>query len=509
MPARLISWIGTTDLKRPASIETLLEQKSWPITSAEILFDHGVFEKIACEENVRHKRPEDYKQYLDLKFKKIDFKFHASEVDNPTDYPTVFQSSERIYRNIVSIKDEAFIVINATSGTPTMHSVWMLLGSSGIERDARVKVVQTGNDGAIKEIDLSKFIDIWARILPAISAQSQIAFKSKIPVSQALEDLFLLRSKSDNEFRKLNNWIANSRDPVVIYGESGVGKEKIASAIARHWIGEDLMEEKFVAVNCAGLSNELLEVELFGSEEGAFTGAKNKIGLIEQAEDGVLFLDELGELPLPCQAKLLRALQEKKIRKVGGVDENDVNFLLICATNRDLREFIREKRFREDLFYRVANFEFVVPPLRQRRDEIEHISRQILDSIDAGGDKELTPEFVKLAMAHNWPGNIRELQILIRRACVSAASRGSKELEETDFKQSVMKPIAIKRDSADDSLPPNLADYLSEIEYRIMSKAIAEAGTAKLAWKIIGYSSESTFNRTFTKLKKKFENGQK
>lgn len=509
MPARLISWIGTADLKGPAAIHELLSQSDWPITSAEILFNKEVFQKAAEEGAGKYQSNLEYEQHLKVEFKQIQFRFHEFDILNPTDYPAVFEASEKVFRSVVSINDEAFIIINSTSGTPTMHSVWMLLASSGVSHDPRVKVLQAGKDGAITVTNLSKFVDIWARILPSISAQSEASFKSKIPVSQELEDLFLLRSKSDSEFRKLNNWIANSRDPVVIYGESGVGKEKIASAIARHWIGEDLMEEKFVAVNCAGLSNELLEVELFGSEEGAFTGAKNKIGLIEQAEDGVLFLDELGELPLPCQAKLLRALQEKKIRKVGGVDENNVNFLLICATNRDLREFIREKRFREDLFYRVANFEFVVPPLRQRRDEIEHISRQILDSIDAGGDKELTPEFVKLAMAHNWPGNIRELQILIRRACVSAASRGSKELEEIDFKQSVMKPIAIKRDSADDSLPPNLADYLSEIEYRIMSKAIAEAGTAKLAWKIIGYSSESTFNRTFTKLKKKFENDQK
>ena len=500
MSAHLISWIGTADLKQPAAIEKVLNDDTYPISSADILFDQGVFEKAEKDEFL-HSNFESYKQHLERSFGKVQFSFHKSDLTDPTDYGDVFKSAEAVFSQAVGRDSVQFIIVNATSGTPTMHAMWVLLSST--ENPARIKVVQAKSDGSVIVTNPSDLFDIYARVLPAAAENSQKALSPGKEISGRLLDLVRKRSRAYTTFQKLYFQICLSQKPVLICGESGVGKELIAKAIAFEWLDGDL-EEGFVAVNCAGLSEQLIEVELFGSKEGAFTGAIDKQGLMEKANGGVLFLDELGELPTQCQSKLLRALQEKKIRKVGDVTELDVDFKLICATNRDLRESIQNKQFREDLFWRVANYEFFVPPLRKRIDELADITRDVLSQIDAGNNKTLTPEFLRLVESYSWPGNIRELEITIARACVNASARGSKELEATDFHESLPKPIETKNQDEADFLPSNLEDHLAELRLTFMEKAIAEAGTAKLAWKLIGYSSESTFNRNLKKLRDRF-----
>jgi two-component system response regulator HupR/HoxA len=212
---------------------------------------------------------------------------------------------------------------------------------------------------------------------------------------------------------------------VLLTGETGTGKEVLAHAIHR---GSDRGAKDFVAVNCAAFPDTLLESELFGHVRGAFTGAdRDKKGLFEEADGGVLFLDEVGETSAGLQAKLLRALQEREVRPVGGSRTRGVNVRLLAATNRDLQLEVRGGRFREDLFYRLAVFPVPVPPLRRRREDVLPLARHFLQQIGRGERKpgcRLSREAEELLVAHAWPGNVRELENEMQR-CVALAEPGA------------------------------------------------------------------------------------
>lgn len=198
---------------------------------------------------------------------------------------------------------------------------------------------------------------------------------------------------------------------VLLASESGTGKELYAQAIHN---GSNRRNEVFVAINCANFNANTLESELFGYVEGAFTGAKKggKIGLFEAASGGTLFLDEVSEMDLNLQAKLLRAIQEGRIRPVGAVDEVDVDVRLIAASNADLSAYIENGKFRRDLYYRLSTFSIHVPPLRERTEEIPALARHILAQLSLRLKRfaDITPEALDCLMAHDWPGNVRELR---------------------------------------------------------------------------------------------------
>jgi Nif-specific regulatory protein len=212
---------------------------------------------------------------------------------------------------------------------------------------------------------------------------------------------------------------------VLLTGETGTGKEVLAHAIHR---GSQRAGRRFVAVNCAAFPDTLLESELFGHVRGSFTGAdRDKKGLFEEADEGVLFLDEVGETSPGLQAKLLRALQEREIRPVGGARTRSVDVRLLAATNRDLQIEVGRGRFREDLFYRLAVFPVPVPPLRRRREDVLPLARHFLEQIGRIERKpgcHLAREAEELLIAHAWPGNVRELENEMQR-CVALAEAGA------------------------------------------------------------------------------------
>lgn len=214
--------------------------------------------------------------------------------------------------------------------------------------------------------------------------------------------------------------IAAHANSILVTGESGVGKERVAQLL--HSLGDPGDVKAFVPVNCAALSESLLEAELFGYEKGAFTGAgRTKKGVFEQAEGGTLFLDEIGEMQPTMQVKLLRALQERKIVRVGGEQTIAVDFRLVCATNRDLQELVVAGSFREDLFYRVNLIHLRVPPLRERREDILWLARIFLAEharTHPANAKRLSVAAEAALVAHDWPGNVRELQHCLGRACI-------------------------------------------------------------------------------------------
>ena len=199
--------------------------------------------------------------------------------------------------------------------------------------------------------------------------------------------------------------------PVLIQGESGVGKDLIARAIA-------CVYDKFVTVNCSAIPEALFESELFGHTRGAFTGAQNeRIGLFEDANGGAIFLDEIGDMPLHAQVKLLRVIQNHEIRPIGANKTRHINVRIIAATNRDLKEEIFEKRFREDLYYRLNVIPMQLSPLRDRKEDIEDLANYFIRQYAPAGEPyTLSPEALKKLQEHNWPGNIRELENVIQRA---------------------------------------------------------------------------------------------
>src|ERR1044071_3487758 len=241
-------------------------------------------------------------------------------------------------------------------------------------------------------------------------------------VSRALNKLTTLDaeiisvSPEMDKVKKLILKIAKSNSTVMIRGESGTGKELIARSIHQNSLRSN---EIFQAVNCAAINENLLESELFGHEKGSFTGAiADKKGLFEIAHNGTLFLDEIGELEISLQAKILRALQEKQIRRVGGTKDIDVDVRVVAATNRDLLRMVEEKRFREDLYYRLNVLSIDLPPLRERRSDIPVLIEYFLKKHTRGTDRKIKidNDARRLLEDYAYPGNIRQLESALERA---------------------------------------------------------------------------------------------
>ncbi len=218
--------------------------------------------------------------------------------------------------------------------------------------------------------------------------------------------------------------VARSDASVLLQGESGTGKELFARAI--HTLSER-QDRPYIAINCAAIPRELLENELFGSEKGAFTGAHaRKIGKFEIAHTGTIFLDEIGDMDIALQAKLLRVLQEKSFERLGGTKAIDVDVRVIAATNMDLTELIKAKRFREDLYYRLSVFPLIIPPLRERHDDIPLLTDHFIEKYCLEMKKpvkSLTREALGLLEKYHWPGNVRELENTIERAVILAEGK--------------------------------------------------------------------------------------
>jgi DNA-binding NtrC family response regulator len=273
--------------------------------------------------------------------------------------------------------------------------------------------------------------------------------------------------------------VAPTGSAVLVTGESGVGKELVALAL-HHNSGR---KGRFLTVNCGAFPDELLESELFGHARGAFTGAVTaRKGLFEEADKGTLFLDEVGEMSPAMQVKLLRVLQEGTFRPVGTSEERSADVRVICATNRDLDEMIREGTFREDLYYRVNVIPIHVPPLRERREDVQVMARHFvaLFSAEMGKDiRQVTPGAMEILERWSWPGNVRELRNVIERAIALATSD---VLDEDTLPERVREGRALARqDEAAEhelALPEDqrLDDFLDEIRKRLIVGALAETG---------------------------------
>jgi two-component system NtrC family response regulator len=276
-------------------------------------------------------------------------------------------------------------------------------------------------DYITKGDDNDKIIPLVYRAMDKAKLNARVYELEKRIVKKHNFDAILGKSNSIREAIALAQKVAATSTTVLLLGETGTGKEVFAQAI--HYEGPRKLKP-FVAVNCSGFNSELLESELFGYKAGAFTGAaKDKKGLLEEAHEGTIFLDEIGEMSLDLQAKLLRVLENQTYIKVGDTQTSQVNVRIIAATNRDLKTETEAGRFRLDLFYRLSIFSIELPPLSHRREDILPIAMHYLAEFTAKVNKpEFTvdKDFVKLLTGHNWKGNIRELKNVMERVVILA-----------------------------------------------------------------------------------------
>jgi two-component system response regulator PilR (NtrC family) len=299
-----------------------------------------------------------------------------------------------------------------------------------------------------------------------------------IGVSQVMASLF-----------EMVRAIAPTSSTVLVTGESGSGKELVAKAI--HGLSSRA-EGPFVTINCGALPDSLLESELFGYMKGAFTDARqSKRGLFEAANGGSLFLDEVGETSLPMQVKLLRVLQERRVRRLGGTEEIDVDVRVIAATNAPLETLVEQKRFREDLYYRLQVIPIRTPPLRERREDIPLLADHFLERFSRQMGKrvaKISEEAMSLLRDFPWPGNVRQLENVIERAVA---------LETTEAVLPERLPDPIRRPTRSGPLPAigegfNLDTYLLSVEARLLSEALERArGDRGEAARLLGVSARS------------------
>jgi DNA-binding NtrC family response regulator len=330
-----------------------------------------------------------------------------------------------------------------------------------------VRAIQLGAEQfLLKPLDLPALAMVLGRVLEnQRNRRMRLAETTGERPRRALA-LFLGESAAIRRLEVQATRAAAAESPVLILGETGTGKSELARWLHRH---SPRAAEPFLELNCGGFTREFLETELFGHEKGAFTGAvAAKIGLLEAANRGTVFLDELGDMDPQIQPKLLKALEEKRFRRLGEIQDRKVDFRMIAATHQDLEALVQARRFRADLFYRVSAVQLTAPSLRERLEDIPALAQNLLDRLheDRGlVPAPLTAAAQSLLRRHPWPGNIRELRNVLERALLNGAG-GPLDAADLDFAGLSCRP-------AD---PAPLAMTLKELERHHIQRVLGEEG---------------------------------
>lgn len=343
------------------------------------------------------------------------------------------------------------------------------------EIDSAVNLMKSGAfDYLQKPIELNDLLILIerARERSFLIAENK-SLKEKISASEIKSGFSGIISNSNIMEEVLNTTarVAATKANVLIRGESGTGKELIAKTI--HY-SSPRKDEPFVVVNCAALPETLFESELFGHEKGAFTGAdRQRIGKFEEANGGTIFIDEVGDIPMPIQVKLLRAIQFGQIERLGGNKTIELDVRIVSATNRNLEEMIKNGEFREDLFYRFNVVSVNIPPLKNRKSDIPVLTEHFIAKFSESFGKDvsgISKEALDILMKYNFPGNIRELENIIQRAIVMARDN---LITTSDLPKNISNPeIRIKDDGSELFEPGDLNQKIEELEINLITKAL-------------------------------------
>ncbi|MGA9884857.1 MAG: sigma-54 dependent transcriptional regulator [Candidatus Acidiferrales bacterium] len=353
--------------------------------------------------------------------------------------------------------------------------------------------VETMREGAYDYIEKPFRVERLRQLLQRMAEKVRLVtenqfLRERMSADSQLDGIVGTSTKIQDVLRMVSR-LKDTRTPVLITGESGTGKELVARAI--HFRGP-LARMPFVAVDCGALVPTLMESELFGHEKGAFTGAlRSKRGLFQAANSGTIFLDEIGELPLEMQAKLLRVLQEKEVRPVGSNDKISVETRVIAATNRDLEAAYRAGTFRKDLYFRLNVVTVHLPSLRERRSDIPQLAHCFLDRYAPGENVQIAPAVMKTFLQYDWPGNIRELENCIARG-VALGDHHTIDLADL--------PLAVRDAQDSDSFTQESVELsttaLADLERMTILRVFEQAGGDKaIAGKMLGISRATLYRR--------------
>ncbi len=494
----LVSWIGTTDLRaqKESSVVGL-----GPVAQAvkADLYDYVVL--ISDYDEVKSN---SYKDWLQNNLD-IPIVFHSVVLTSPVDFGEIYQAATAVVSSIIKKYGEAVnLTFHLSPGTPAMASVWIILAKTRFS----ATLIESSQQYGVRMVSIP--FDISAEFIPDLLRKpdknlEKLAFGLS-PSAPEFDDI-ICRSEVMQRIIVKARRIAPRSIPVLIEGESGTGKELFARAIHD---ASPRRNNPFIVINCGAIPTELVEAELFGYEKGAFTGAvAAREGHFEAAHKGTIFLDEIGELPLVMQVKLLRVVQESEVKRIGSTKSRKVDIRIIAATNRTLIEEVAVGSFREDLFYRLAVAVIKLPPLRERAGDVTLLTAHFLERINRESchepgykGKKISVTARNLLIQHHWPGNIRELQNTLTRAAVWSVDE---ELSEADIREALLPvPAGSKGGESilDRSLVDgiNLPEIMKTVAVHYLERGLAEKnGNKTKVAKILGLSSYQTLTNWLRK----------
>ncbi|MBX7223409.1 MAG: sigma-54 dependent transcriptional regulator [Blastocatellia bacterium] len=428
----------------------------------------------------------------------IPIRVHYRKLSTPTHFGEIYEAAVSV---IQSVRAEFGVAVPLTfhlsPGTPVMAAVWIIIGKTRFPAELIQSDPKFGVQTASVPFDLS------AEYLPDLLRgpdEKLERLTAELPPLTAEFEAIIHQSVVMKRLVARARRVAIRSVPVLIEGESGTGKELLARAIHQ---ASPRRARRLVPVNCGSISPELVEAELFGSLKGSYTGAQtDRKGFFHEADGSSLFLDEIGELPLSAQVKLLRALQEGEITPVGANQPIKVNVRIIAATNRNLLVEAREGRFRVDLFYRLAVAILNLPPLREREGDVSLLIDRLLEQINHESEEEpgyrprhISPAAKNLLLRQSWPGNVRELQNTLRRAAIwsTGSTLSLEDIQENLLPSLSETPADILNRPLGNGF--QLQEVIWEVTRHYLARAAAEAqGNKTKMAKLVGLSSYQTLN---------------
>jgi transcriptional regulator with GAF, ATPase, and Fis domain len=502
----LVSWIGNADLRAPDA-----EDKTdiGPVAQA---MEARQFDRVLLLADQEKAALRKYEGWLRTKIAdkaRVQLTLEHVELTSPTNFDEIYAAvTWTLEQSLRDLPEQPQLTFHLSPGTPAMAAIWVILGKTRYKAELIQSSRQKGVETASVPFDIALSPEFVTDILRMPDKQLEKLSAGSIEEGSRFGDIIYQGAAMQRLVNRAKKAAPRSV-PILIEGESGTGKELLARAIHQ---ASTRSGKPFQVVNCGAIPSELVESELFGHVTGSFTGAtKDRVGHFEAANGGTLFLDEIGELPLSAQVKLLRALQEGEMRRVGDTKTVRVDVRVIAATNRELAVEVASRRFREDLFYRLAVLVLKVPPLRAREGDLGLLIDGLLARINDQSERGKEPGFKRkklsgcaknVLMQQRWPGNIRELENTLRRAAVW--SDGA-TIAVDDIKEALL-PAVVGRVEAETILNRSLEQSIdiqliigSVAEHYLRRAMDAAHGNKTKAAKLLGLANYQTFSNWLDK----------